>query len=150
MTSPAVLPELMTQLFGRITAELSADILGELRISHVRVLSGVPDSATSPGISVTELAAEIGMTKQGCGQFVTQLELTGHLATAPDPVDRRVRLVRRTPEGDRFLTGVYGEVARIEARYAAQVGERRFTTFKKVMAELVARETALGPSSPRT
>ena len=42
---------------------------GGLRPSHVRVLSLVPEG----GCPVTELAALVGMTKQGCGQFVTTL-----------------------------------------------------------------------------
>ena len=41
------------------------------------------------------------MTKQGCGQFVTYLSDTGHLSTAPDPDDGRVRLVFRSIAGDR-------------------------------------------------
>ena len=50
---------------------------------------------------VTELAERVRMTKQGCGQFVTQLVETGHLAVEADPDDRRVRRVRRTAKGRR-------------------------------------------------
>ena len=84
-----MLPELMAGLFGRIRAELSDGTLGDLRMSHVRVLAAIPPE----GINVTELARRAGMTKQGCGQFVTYLSGTGHLSTAPDPDDGRVRLV---------------------------------------------------------
>ena len=135
MTSDVVLPELMAQLFGRIRGELSNETLGDLRLSHVRVLSGVP----AEGLSVTELARRVGMTKQGCGQFVTQLVGSGHLRTARDPGDRRVRLVMRTSHGDRFMSSVYLALARVEEEFAAQVGERRFATFKGVMAELATR-----------
>jgi DNA-binding MarR family transcriptional regulator len=127
-----VLPELMAGLFGRIRGELSDGTMGELRMSHLRVLTAVPPD----GLSVTALAGRVGMTKQGCGQFVTQLVGTGHLTTAPDPEDARVRLVLRTSSGDRFMGRVYAALARIEEGFAAEVGERRFTTFKKVMGEL--------------
>lgn len=135
MTSEAVLPELMAQLFGRIRMELTDETMGGLRMSHVRVMSGVPPT----GVSVTELARRAGMTKQGCGQFVTQLVDSGHLRTAPHPDDGRVRLVLRTRKGDGFMSRVYAALHRIEDEFAAQVGERRFATFKKVMAELAAR-----------
>ncbi|HET9996404.1 MAG TPA: MarR family winged helix-turn-helix transcriptional regulator [Nocardioides sp.] len=128
-----VLPELMAGLFGRIRAELSGGDLGDLRMSHVRVLSAVPPD----GINVTELARRAGMTKQGCGQFVTYLSGAGHLTTAPDPDDGRVRLVFRSSGGDREIERVYAALARIEDEFAAQVGPRRYATFKKVMAELV-------------
>lgn len=130
-----VLPELMAGLFGRIRAELSDGTMGDLRMSHVRVLAAVPRE----GLNVTELARRAGMTKQGCGQFVTYLAGTGHLSTSPDPADRRVRLVFRTAAGDRFMRDVYDALERIEGEFAAQVGRRRFATFKKVMAELVGQ-----------
>ena len=127
-----VLPELMAGLFGRIRAELSDGTLGDLRMSHVRVLAAIPPE----GINVTELARRAGMTKQGCGQFVTYLSRTGHLSTAPDPDDGRVRLVHRSIAGDRSMHRVYAALDRIEDEFAAEVGPRRFATFKKVMAEL--------------
>ena len=127
-----VLPELMAGLFGRIRAELSDGTLGDLRMSHVRVLSAVPPD----GVNVTELARRAGMTKQGCGQFVTYLSGTGHLTTAPDPHDGRVRLVHRSAAGDRVMERVYAALDRIEDDFAAQVGPRRFATFKQVMVEL--------------
>jgi DNA-binding MarR family transcriptional regulator len=127
-----VLPELMAGLFGRIRGELDDGTLGDLRMSHVRVLSAVPPD----GINVTELARHAGMTKQGCGQFVTYLSGTGHVSTAPDPTDGRVRLVHRTETGDRVMDRVYAALDRIEREFAAEVGPRRFATFKQVMAEL--------------
>ena len=36
------------------------------------------------------------------------------------------------------MNGVYAALSRIEDRFSIQVGERRFATFKKVMAELAA------------
>jgi len=127
-----VLPELMAGLFGRIRAELSDGTLGDLRMSHVRVLAAIPPE----GINVTELARRAGMTKQGCGQFVTYLSGTGHVSTAPDPADGRVRLVHRSVTGDRVMDRVYAALDRIEREFAAEVGPRRFATFKQVMAEL--------------
>ena len=47
-----------------------------------------------------------------------------------------MRLVFRTAAGDRFMRDVYAALARIEDGFAAEVGERRFATFKRVMAEL--------------
>src|SRR6476620_2170667 len=127
-----VLPELMAGLFGRIRGELDDGTLGDLRMSHVRVLSAVLPA----GINVTELARHAGMTKQGCGQFVTYLSGTGHVSTAPDPADGRVRLVHRTETHDRVMDRVYAALDRIEREFAAEVGPRRFATFKQVMAEL--------------
>ncbi|HPU40281.1 MAG TPA: helix-turn-helix domain-containing protein, partial [Microthrixaceae bacterium] len=52
-----------------------------LRPSQLRVISSV---AADRGITITELADRVGMTKQGIGQFVTQLTQDGFLTTSTD------------------------------------------------------------------
>ena len=123
---------LMGLLFREVGSVFAAEDWGGLRQSHFRVISSVP----LDGISVTELAERVGMTKQGCGQFVTSLVGTGHLKVEQDPSDRRVRLVRRTPKGNRTIAAVTDRVLRIEGDWAARVGERRYRTFRKVLEEL--------------
>jgi hypothetical protein len=39
------------------------------------------------------------MTKQACGQFVTQLSRSRHVVVRVPPGDRRVRVVERTAVG---------------------------------------------------
>ncbi len=129
-----VLPDLLRDLFARMRPELASSLVEGLRFSHVRVIAGVPPE----GSSVTALAERIGMTKQGCGQFVDQLTRTGHLRTLPDPGDRRVRLVLRTPLGDRFLDSMYASVRELEERFADEVGRQRYATFRSVLEELTA------------
>ena len=71
--SQDVLPELMAGLFVRLRAELDDGTLEDLRMSHVRVMAGVPPE----GINVTDLSGRAGMSKQGVGQFVTYLVDSG-------------------------------------------------------------------------
>ncbi|MGA9749738.1 MAG: helix-turn-helix domain-containing protein [Nocardioides sp.] len=108
---------------------------GGLRQSHFRVISAVPPE----GISVTELGQRVRMTKQGCGQFVTQLVQTGHLVTEDDPGDRRLRIVRRTRLGDRTMVAVARRMASIEQTWIETVGERRYRTFRSVVDTLAVR-----------
>jgi len=128
----AHVPMMAGWLLEQVRGELGRGDLGDLRSSHFRVLSCVPPR----GISVTELAAASAMTKQAAGQFVTYLEGTGHLTTRPDPQDRRVRLVVRTPQGDRTVRAVGTRIARIERRWAREVGPDRFATFRAVLHDL--------------
>ena len=44
---------------------------------------------------------------------------------------------------------VYAALARIEDRFSEQVGERRFATFKKVMAELAGQPAEPGTAPGR-
>jgi len=129
-------PLLMGLLFREVSAVFGAEDWAGLRQSHFRVISGVPPD----GISVTDLGEWLGMTKQGCGQFVTQLEETGHLRTEPDPRDRRIRRVHRTARGNDTIEAVTARILRIEEEWAALVGERRYRTFRRVLEEIALRD----------
>jgi DNA-binding MarR family transcriptional regulator len=125
-------PMMAAWLMEQVRDVLGHGDLGGLRGSHFRLLTSVPRR----GINITELAAAISMTKQAAGQFVTYLEGTGHLTTRPDPNDGRVRLVVRTPEGDQSVRAVNARIARLERRWAADVGAERFEAFKTVLHDL--------------
>jgi DNA-binding MarR family transcriptional regulator len=129
------------QLFGMLMLEVrdtfGAEDWGGLRQSHFRLLTNVPRG----GISVTELAQALRMSKQACGQFVTQLAATGHLAIRADDTDRRVRLVIRTPLGDRTLKAVNARIRRIERDWARRVGTDRYAAFREVLEELCSRKS---------
>ena len=103
-----------------------------LRASHHRVIGRVPPE----GITVTELATRVGMTKQGIGQFVTQLTESGHLRVELKPEDRRIRVVRRTAKGDRSVQGLSVLLDRLEADWANRVGAARYREFREILEEL--------------
>ncbi len=125
-------PMLMGLLFRQVHAIFATEDWNGLRQSHFRVMGSVPVG----GVSITDLADRVGMTKQGCGQFVTQLEGSGHLAVDADPSDRRVRVVRRTALGDDVLDVVRERNLRIERDWAEQVGQARYQTFRAVLEDL--------------
>jgi DNA-binding MarR family transcriptional regulator len=103
-----------------------------LRPSHHRVIGHVPRE----GITVTDLAERVGMTKQGIGQFVTQLTESGHLTVDRDPDDRRIRIVRRTAEGDAAARRLTDLLEGLEADWANRVGTHRYQEFRSVLDEI--------------
>ena len=119
---------------GRAMAQIRAIFAAEdwqgLRQSHFRLLSMIPEQ----GVSITDLGELLGMTKQGCGQFVAFLAESGYLLVAENPDDRRARIVRRTALGDRTVQAVNERIYRIEQEWAALVGQRRYATFRRVLA----------------
>ena len=127
---------LMGLLFREVAQAFASDDWQGLRQSHFRVISAVPPE----GISVTELGERVGMSKQGCGQFVTSLVETGHLRTEPEPADRRIRRVRRTAKGTRTIAAVTKRMLEIEDEWAARVGERRYRTFRSVLEDLALEQ----------
>jgi DNA-binding MarR family transcriptional regulator len=127
----------VSMMLGFLAQDIRQALAGSdwhgLRMSHFRVLSGVP---TEGGVTITELAERVSMTKQGCGQFVTQLCETGHLETRPNPADRRTRVVVRTPLGRRTMRRVIARNEQLERIWARKVGPKRYAQFRAVLEEL--------------
>lgn len=104
-----------------------------LRPSQFRVIGSVPPDR---GITVTELAERVGMTKQGTGQFVTQLTQDGYLVTESDPDDGRMRIVRRTRLGDDATQRLTVMLRRLEEGWAARLGKGRYRDFRRMLDEI--------------
>ena len=124
---------LMGLLFREVSDTFAAEDWSGLRQSHFRVLAAVP----ADGLTITDLAGRLGMTKQGCGQLVATLTASGHLAVEPGEHDRRVRLVRRTTLGEETSAAVTARIRRLEDDWATRVGRDRYATFRRVLEELV-------------
>jgi DNA-binding MarR family transcriptional regulator len=103
-----------------------------LRPSQLRVVGMVPED----GITVTDLADRVGMTKQGIGQFVGQLVDDGYLTVEVHPEDRRVRVVRRTPLGEQASRQLGLVLADLETRWAQRIGTRNYRQFRAVLDRL--------------
>lgn len=125
-------PMLAGWLLGQVRGVLADEDWLGLRTSQFRLLSQVPRG----GLSVTELAQPLAMTKQACGQLVTELERQGYLTTEPGADDRRVRVVRRTPAGDRAVHALNLRFRRLERQWARAVGPERFAVFRAVLEEI--------------
>jgi DNA-binding MarR family transcriptional regulator len=128
-------PHVMNAL-GRLMAESRDLVLADgepgLRPSHHRVIGHVP----AEGITVTELAQRVGMSKQGIGQFVSQLTGSGHLRVTTEPDDRRVRVVRRTAKGEASVRRLAALLGRLEQRWASRVGDDRYRDFRALLDQI--------------
>lgn len=124
-------------VLGLLMDEARVLLLGDdevrLRPSQLRVIGYVPPDR---GINITELAERVGMTKQGIGQFVTQLSNDGFLAIEGDPDDRRVRIVRRTAAGNDATHHLAVKLRKLEQRWSRRVGAQRYREFRSVLDEL--------------
>jgi DNA-binding MarR family transcriptional regulator len=77
------------------------------------------------------------VSKQGLGQLVGQLVTAGFVEIGEHAGDRRAKVVRRTPEGDRVVRGIRDLLDDVEERWRREVGAERYLVFRTVLAELV-------------
>jgi DNA-binding MarR family transcriptional regulator len=132
---PDHLPRWLEAVTRRMAADLGAAGLGEfpdLRGSHRRILQMVPPD----GIRITDLAALAGMTKQALGESVDAMESSGYLASRSDERDRRVRLVSRTPRGEKAVAATSAAIASVESAWRAEIGPASYDAMLAALREL--------------
>jgi DNA-binding MarR family transcriptional regulator len=107
----------------------------ELHPRHGAVLAYLDED----GIRATELARLTGRHKQVVGRLVDELEALGYIERAPDPADRRAKLIVPTKRGlDQMRLGDQ-IVAEIEQRHAQAAGSKTYAQFRDVLRGVVAR-----------
>ena len=104
-----------------------------MQMAHAVVLVHLP----LEGGRLTDLAEAAGVTKQAMGPLVDDMERFGYVRRVPDPTDRRAKRICFTESGIALLEDSREIVARIWARYAEILGERRLTTLRNSLAALL-------------
>jgi DNA-binding MarR family transcriptional regulator len=119
----------------RVWAEYIAAGFSDLRPAHAPVLQLLAPS----GSRATELAAQLGVSKQAVGQMVSELEQCGYLERIPDPRDGRAQLVQRTARGWEVNRATRRAVQDLQDEWAQWVGEDRVEELRATLAELARR-----------
>ena len=101
-------------------------------VAHIALLPHLERAGTR----VTVLAQRAGMTKQGMGQLIQELERLGYVRREPDPADHRAALVKFTATGTRLLDDAIGVTRAIEHEYAARLGAEQLASLKRALAAL--------------
>jgi DNA-binding MarR family transcriptional regulator len=137
-----LLRDTWTAVETAMTAELNARGAMGLRRSHLPVLRAMNRGHAR----ISEIAGEVGVSRQAVAQTVASLIEDGYLEIVPDPSDGRAKLLRWTGRGRthyRASLEIYDE---IERAYVARVGAGRCEQLRAELAELraVAQERLRG------
>lgn len=126
--------------FGYRDFTAGADaILAELgfgRAQH-RVLHFV---GRRPGITVGELLAILGITKQSLGRVLTPLVAQGYVRQAAGRTDRRQRLLSLTPQGQALELRLFERQRGRVLRAYREAGPEAVDGFRRVMRGLMGAE----------
>lgn len=120
-----------------VAAELAADLAErgypDLRPADTALFLTVDRRS---GSRITDLAAEVRLTKQAMMTLVDELSARGYVRRVADPSDGRAKLVRLTAHGRRAATECRRAVQALEQRTRRQLGERRYETLREALEEL--------------
>jgi len=88
------------------------------------------------GLRMSELAASARLAKQTMTTMVRHVERAGLVERRADPSDARATRVFLTARGRRFQPVAEHELAQLEARVVARLGERRAAALRASLTQL--------------
>lgn len=157
MPTPADLPDNAAMLLGmgframtdRFHELLAAEGYAPVRPAHgfaFRLLASPTATATAGGVTTTQLAAHLSVTKQAASKLVEELERWGYVARTPHPRDRRAQALVLTDQGRRYVAHADALWATVEREWAELAGADAVRQAKAAVGAYVAR--AAGGAAP--
>ncbi|MDF2432668.1 MAG: hypothetical protein JWP44_2299 [Mucilaginibacter sp.] len=95
-------------------------------------------SIGTTGISNTELAANLSVTKQAASKIVKELEAINLVRSEKNEVDARSSTLYLTDEGIRLYNHISSQICLLEEDYKKMVGAKNYETAINVMVKLTA------------
>ena len=93
--------------------------------------------ARQPGLTISDLLALLGITKQSLGRVVKELEARALVTTRPGGRDRRAKELRLTDEGRAIETAVFDLLRDAMSTAYTQAGQQAVTGFWQVSEALL-------------
>jgi DNA-binding MarR family transcriptional regulator len=88
------------------------------------------------GARPTDLAAQVGMSKQALNYLLRELERLGYLEREPHPDDLRSKRIVLTERGVAAVGVIRDAVAEMEANWEQRLGPQRFALLRNLLLEL--------------
>lgn len=131
--------EALFYAFNALVARPDA-LLAEQGLSrvHHRILYFV---GRNPGLSVNDLLAILGVTKQSLNAPMRRLAELDYVRAEADARDRRIRRLSLTPAGQVLEDALSGDQRARFAQVFGQLGETDEMAWRRVMAALAAQDT---------
>lgn len=136
-------PKLPIQYLLTCTATLAARQADELLRPHglsIRQFGLLVQLHLEPELTMSELARQLGITRQSLHQLVGELEQAGHLRRRPGASGRTRRLAL-APHTERLLAGTVGPLAGQEAELLGDLSPGEIETLRSLLQRVLAHAT---------
>src|SRR4051794_34957380 len=84
----------------------------------------------------TDIAAQLGISKQALNYLLRELERLGYLEREPHPDDLRAKRIVLTDRGAAAALVIRDAVREMEARWTKEMGAKRFAELRALLVEL--------------
>jgi MarR family transcriptional regulator, lower aerobic nicotinate degradation pathway regulator len=129
------MPGHMIRRAHQVSSALFAEECGEFDLTSVQYAALVA-IGENPDVDATRLSALIAFDRSTIGDVVARLEGKGWVVRHPSPNDRRVKLLRLSPEGMEVLRRVEPAVLRVQERLLAPLDPGDRATMVRLLAQL--------------
>lgn len=116
----------------RMIERLHAHGFADIDPAHLIVLRYPGPQGERP----SDLAVQLGMSKQALNYQLGQLERRGYLERRPDPDDQRSRRIVLTRRGVAAAHVIRDAVAELETLWAGELGEKRYAQLRGLLVDL--------------
>jgi DNA-binding MarR family transcriptional regulator len=116
----------------RLLAGLHAAGFSDVVPAHMNVMRYPGPQGQRP----SDLAAELGMTKQALNYLLRQLEDRGYLTLASDERDQRSKRIELTDRGYAAAKNIRATVRQIERELERELGASKFARLRGLLLEL--------------
>ncbi|MFJ1454802.1 MarR family winged helix-turn-helix transcriptional regulator [Nocardia sp. N2S4-5] len=135
---PALLDQVKALTLTELHRRLAEEGFPGIQPRHGVVFRFIDDT----GARLTDLADRSGITKQSVGEAVAELEQLGFVERAADAIDRRVKIIRLTPQGRKAQAAAARILADIDTRRARVVGSHNLAALRRTLERIITAEHA--------
>jgi DNA-binding MarR family transcriptional regulator len=123
----------------RLLDAMHAARLDEVRSNHGFVIRAIADG----GLTLTQLAARLGTSKQAAQKVVDDMEARALVERVQDERDRRAKTIRLTRRGQKVRRTALAESKRMEAELRDDLGNAAVDAARQVLEHFVGRSGGL-------
>ena len=116
----------------RMLERLRARGFDGLEAAHLNVFQYPGPEGARP----SELAAELGMSKQALNYMLGELERLGYLERLPDPEDTRSKRIALTARGSAAVKTMLDAVRAVEHDWRRELGAKQFEQLRALLLDL--------------
>jgi MarR family transcriptional regulator, lower aerobic nicotinate degradation pathway regulator len=129
------MPGHLVRRVAQIASALFADECGSFDLTSVQYAALVAIQA-NPQVDATRLSALIAFDRSTLGDVLERLETKGWVLRSPSPHDKRVKLLRLSPEGAKVLRRVAPAVRRVQERLLEPLAPADRARMVKLLAQV--------------
>ena len=106
----------------------------DIKMSSISLLVNIEEE----GITSSELAKKLEVTKQAMSKAVKELEETGYVYSCPSEKDARASIIFLGDRGKEFLLDLNEEMQGMQARFEKAVSAKKYNQMVDTMCDLLA------------